>query len=262
MTRSRWLSMIAILAASPAAAQESAVLVLRAADTAWVRQEADAGRFADVAVDGELVGHLLARDAPLAVRPGLHHVVVTMLGYTPFSDTVRVEAGARVLVTVRLGRGGPVAVPPPAGPFAQAPSAARTGWALWLTTFVGPAAFSDSNATSSGLAVTYQRSHFVASTRAQFGWSGARRDNAYGPEFGEAALLFGYGTRAGGRFHASVATGIGVSADDQQSGVGLPFEVQLNWRPTRFLGAGLYGWANSAGPAYGVAAAVHLGRLR
>ena len=125
MTRSRWLSMIAILAASPAAAQESAVLVLRAADTAWVRQEADAGRFADMAVDGELVGHLLARDAPLAVRPGLHHVVVTMLGYTPFSDTVRVEAGARVLVTVRLGRGGPVAVPLSARPVLPAGSWVR-----------------------------------------------------------------------------------------------------------------------------------------
>jgi len=99
--------------------------VLRAADTAWVRQEADAGRFADVAVDGELVGHLLARDAPLAVRPGLHHVVVTMLGYTPFSDTVRVEAGARVLVTVRLGRGGPVAVPLSARPVLPAGSWVR-----------------------------------------------------------------------------------------------------------------------------------------
>jgi hypothetical protein len=136
-------------------------------------------------------------------------------------------------------------------------------WGLWLTTFIGPATFSDSSGRSGGLAVTYQRNRLVASTRIQLGSSSETcASSDCGPDFGEVALLVGYGTRAGGSFHASVATGISTTGWYNKGGVGVPLEVQLNWRPTEFVGAGLYGWATSAGPAFGVAFAVHLGRLR
>lgn len=80
----------------------------------------------------------------------------------------------------------------------------------------------------------------------------------------DIGVLVGYGTRPGGVIHAHAAVGLGYGEvpPAARSGLGVPFEAQVAWRPLTWLGLALHGWGNSLGPLGGVGAGIQLGRLR
>jgi hypothetical protein len=94
--------------------------------------------------------------------------------------------------------------------------------------------------------------------------------------FSDYAVLFGRATRpAGKRYHLSGALGVGVvdgctadgflgGCDDTGMVVGLPLEVQASWRPGRWAGLALYGFANfnQTRSFAGLTLALQLGRMR
>jgi hypothetical protein len=92
--------------------------------------------------------------------------------------------------------------------------------------------------------------------------------------FGDLALLYGRATRAPARYQASAALGIAVADGCEGGGlggcrnkpsvIGFPVETQVSWRPSRFLGVGLYGFAdiNHLRSFAGVTLGIQLGRLR
>ena len=98
----------------------------------------------------------------------------------------------------------------------------------------------------------------------------------FGDDFWDIGLLYGRATGQGAVF-ASLAAGIAVmggtrnpggifdeSSETISSRISLPLELQLYWRPLRFLGLGVYGFANFndeesfGGATFGL----QLGRLR
>lgn len=92
--------------------------------------------------------------------------------------------------------------------------------------------------------------------------------------FSDVALLYGRATRAPERYQASVALGLAVADGCTGSGLGgcrnrpsvfgLPLETQVFWRPSKFFGMGLYGFAdiNHLRSFAGVTLGIQLGRLR
>ena len=94
--------------------------------------------------------------------------------------------------------------------------------------------------------------------------------------FNDYAVLYGRATRPSGkRYQLSAAAGIGLvdgcrgggifsSCRDISTVVGLPLEVQAYWRPGKFLGFGLYGFANlnRAQSFAGLTLGLQGGRLR
>ena len=98
----------------------------------------------------------------------------------------------------------------------------------------------------------------------------------YDDGFADYAILFGRATRpAGKRYHLSGGIGVGVvdgctadgflgGCDDTGMVVGLPLEVQASWRPGRWAGLALYGFANfnQTRSFAGLTLALQLGRMR
>jgi hypothetical protein len=92
--------------------------------------------------------------------------------------------------------------------------------------------------------------------------------------FSDVALLYGRATRAPSRTLASLSLGLAVvdgcrgeglgGCLDRPSVIGFPVETQVSWRPAKFLGIGLYGFANiNHWQSFaGVTLAIQLGRLR
>ncbi|HEX9166215.1 MAG TPA: hypothetical protein VF862_09910, partial [Gemmatimonadales bacterium] len=106
---------------------------------------------------------------------------------------------------------------------------------------------------------TWQPSRLTFTARAA-----AARDDQDLWHVKDIGLLAGYGTRPGSLIHAHVGVGLGYgeASASAKSGVTVPFEAQVAWRPLPFLGIGLYGWGNTTGPLGGVGAGVQIGRLR
>lgn len=81
----------------------------------------------------------------------------------------------------------------------------------------------------------------------------------------DLGLLGGAATIPGRPFHAGIAAGLGYAeAAPGMDGLTVPAEVQLFWRFTSFLGAGLYGFGsiNSRDSFGGATLALQIGRLR
>lgn len=161
--------------------------------------------------------------------------------------------------------------PPPAA----AQRAAPQSHTYWLTGGVGRAEFGAFTEIGAHLSAAYQFGGHVAAVRsaASLDILGALVGNA-GDVIAvqDVGVLLGHGTRPGS-FHASGAAGLGVvqvtrtttsGGESSTSHFGVPFELQLFWRPTRVVGVGLYtyGNLNRAQSFWGWSVSIEVGRLR
>jgi hypothetical protein len=150
---------------------------------------------------------------------------------------------------------------PAAAQPAPRPRAPRdSSWALWLTLAQG--VVSDPEGGAGALALTFQRRRTVLSARIAVASGPPCMASDCWFDAIDVALLAGYATPAGRRFHASVASGLSAAGYRNRSGIGLPLEVQVTWRATRFIGVTAYVWGNSVGPQGGVGIGGSVGRLR
>lgn len=136
-------------------------------------------------------------------------------------------------------------------------------WGLWVMPAIGT--YSENGCSSlcagSSIAfpVTWQPSRLTVTARAA-----AAQDDQDIWHVKDIGVVAGYGTRPGGVFHAHAGIGLGYgeASASAKSGLTIPFEAQVAWRPLPFLGLGLYGWGNTTGPLGGVGAGVQIGKLR
>ncbi len=151
----------------------------------------------------------------------------------------------------------------PAPAPAQAQDQASRPWSLWAMPVIG--SYSENGCaslcagSSVALPISWQSSRLVLTARAA-----AAQDDQDIWHVKDISVVAGYGTRPGGAFHAHAGIGLGYgeASASATSGLSIPFEAQLAWRPLPFLGIGLYGWGNTTGPLGGVGAGVQVGRLR
>lgn len=87
----------------------------------------------------------------------------------------------------------------------------------------------------------------------------------YGRAFTSSAFLASLGGGLG-FVDGSISNGLFSEEEPEEIEmiIGLPLEAQLFWRPLRFLGLGLYGFANinSEESFYGCTLALQIGKLR
>ena len=92
---------------------------------------------------------------------------------------------------------------------------------------------------------------------------------------GDIGMLAGYGAKAGGRWHVYGAAGLSSGFDDNASFLAIPLQAEVTWRPLKFIGVGVMGFASiCTGKADqvmphaesrsfgGVSLAVQLGKVR
>ena len=92
---------------------------------------------------------------------------------------------------------------------------------------------------------------------------------------GDIGMLAGYGAKAGGRWHVYGAAGLSSGFDDNASFLAIPLQAEVTWRPLKFIGVGVMGFASiGTGKANqvmpyaesrsfgGVSLAVQLGKVR
>jgi len=134
-------------------------------------------------------------------------------------------------------------------------------WALWGVMAAWGASHT-AGGDAAAVAVTYQQRHRTYSLRFALAEGPPCSASDCWPDAMDLAFLLGYGTRVGGIFQASAGAGLGVANLRDDGGVALAGELQLSLRPTRFLGAAVYGWGNTVGPQFGAAFGVQIGRFR
>ncbi len=153
---------------------------------------------------------------------------------------------------------------PGAGLSGQAITPHRSGVTYWLTAGAGVGTMTDKgviggrNGTALAAAGSVQYRAFVASAR----WARASDDPG---AVWDVGVLAGVGTSPRPAVRGSIAAGLGrVESRLDGSGVAVPVELQLTWRITPTLGAGIYTFGSFGGPAefVGAAFAVQIGRLR
>ena len=136
------------------------------------------------------------------------------------------------------------------------------------TYWIGAGLGAGSNDFAAHFNISYQTSVHLLSFRA------ATTAGIFSDGFGDVALLYGRATRGPDRYQASFAMGLAVADGCKGSGlggcrdlpavIGLPFETQVSWRPSKVFGIGLYGFAdiNRSQSFAGVTLGIQLGRLR
>lgn len=148
---------------------------------------------------------------------------------------------------------------------AQSSTPARPTVHYWLTAGAGIGSLTDQTrllvgqrAAAFAAVGSVQYRAFVASAR----WARASADLS---SVWDVGVLAGVGTSPRPAVRGSIAAGLGrVDGGRNGSGLALPVELQLSWRITPTLGAGVYTFGSFGGPAEFVGAtfAVQLGRLR
>jgi hypothetical protein len=109
------------------------------------------------------------------------------------------------------------------------------------------------------LNVSAQQGHLLLSTRIA-----AVTSSIYDASW-DWGLLAGVASSRAGPIHVGTALGLGYAEATPSEGVfTVPWELQLFWRPTGFVGVGLYGFATLNGTESfgGATLAFQLGRLR
>ena len=142
-----------------------------------------------------------------------------------------------------------------------APTVQRT--TFWGTIALGQAAITDSGMIHSSIGLSVQRRHLVVTGRASGNQQGQKGD--YRMRIQDVGILAGYATTPPARLHFSIAGGLAIVHDINDSGtVGFPIEAQAAWRFVRWAGLGLriFGVPNKLANYGGIALALDVGRLR
>jgi hypothetical protein len=163
----------------------------------------------------------------------------------------------------------------PLSPPILAQSPAPVSNTYWLTGGIGRASFEGITEFGVHFSGAYQfRGHVIAARTVigvdPLGLAFAGTDDVITVE--DFGVLFGHGSRPG-PLHVSGAAGLGVAGitrktaaggDERTTRFGVPLEAQLFWRPTSFLGVGVYGYGNlnSDQSFWGASLSVEVGRLR
>lgn len=139
---------------------------------------------------------------------------------------------------------------------------------FWINLGLGPSTVDDGSGFN--MNATYQFNRNILSLRLTF--SGA----LFGKTIGDYGILYNYALTSSkvlssfgvgvSLVSGSISKGLFPEEEPEEIGptVGLPLEAQLFWRPFRFIGIGLYGYAN-INPEESFAGAtlsVQLGKLR
>lgn len=139
----------------------------------------------------------------------------------------------------------------------------------WVNLGAGSGSISK-NAFALSANATYQFGNNLLTLRA------AGTGELFGKSIGDYGLLYGLPLKQEQVFisigvglafvEGSISHGLFSLIPPEKIGptIGIPLEVQLFWRPTRFLGMGLYGFANlnPEEPYVGVTLSFQLGKLR
>jgi hypothetical protein len=171
-----------------------------------------------------------------------------------------ISLGNRV-VLVFICTIGAAAVPPNLGGQTIARSAQRP--TFWGTIALGQAGISDSGMIHSSLGLSVQRRHLLLTGRVTGNQQGQKGD--YRTRIKDAGILAGYATMPPAKLHFSIAGGVGIVSDiDDSSTVGFPVEAQASWRLLPWAGLGLRVFVvpNSLANYGGISLALDVGRLR
>ena len=139
----------------------------------------------------------------------------------------------------------------------------------WINLGAGAGSISE-NAAALSANATYQFGKNLLTLRT------AGTGELFGKSIGDYGLLYGltlkqeqvlFSVGVGLAFvEGSISHGLFSSKPPEKIGptIGIPLEAQLFWRPTRFLGVGLYGFANlnPEEPFVGVTLSFQFGKLR
>ena len=144
---------------------------------------------------------------------------------------------------------------------AQAPTTKASRFTLWIGGGygLGAAGQYESLEEAFTLNVSAQQGHLLLSTRIA-----AVTSSIYDASW-DWGLLAGLASSPAGPFHVGAALGLGYAEATPSEGVfTVPWELQVFWRPTGFVGVGLYGFATLNGTESfgGATLAFQLGRLR
>ena len=142
-----------------------------------------------------------------------------------------------------------------------APATQRT--TFWGTIALGQAGISDSGMIHSSIGLSVQHRHLLVTGRATGNQQGQKGD--YRMRIKDAGILAGYATMPPAKLHFSIAGGLGIVHDiDDSSTVGFPVEAQASWRVLPWAGLGLriFGVPNSLANYGGISLALDVGRLR
>jgi len=168
---------------------------------------------------------------------------------------------------IRLGnRIGPVlglAVALAAAPGTLAGQAAVQRPTYWGQLALGVAGISDSGMIHSSLGVSMQRRHLIVTGRVTGNAQGQKGD--YTTRIQDAGILAGYATTPPARLHFSIAGGLAIVSDiNDSTTVGFPIEAQATWRFLPWVGLGLRAFSvpNELANYGGLSLAVQVGRLR
>ena len=155
--------------------------------------------------------------------------------------------------------------------FATAQSGEPSGKnnSTWVNLGLGAGSVQEvENSISASLSLTYQTGRHAFSLRT------ATSGGIFEDSFWDLALLYGWGTKPA-QVHASAGIGISLVGGSRSEGlfsetekvnttIGLPLEIQLSWRPLRFLGLCAYGFANinKEESFVGLTFCIQIGKLR
>lgn len=134
---------------------------------------------------------------------------------------------------------------------------------FWGTIAVGQAGISDSGMIHSSLGISVQRRHLLLTGRVTGNQQGQKGD--YRTRINDVGILAGYATTPAAKLHFSIAGGLGLVHDiNDSSTVGFPIEARATWRflPWAGLGLRIFGVPNSLGNYGGISLALDVGRLR
>jgi len=134
---------------------------------------------------------------------------------------------------------------------------------FWGTIALGQAGITDSGMIHSSIGPSAQRHHRMVTGRVTGNQQGQKGD--YRMRIQDVGLLAGYATTPPARLHFSIAGGLAIVHDiNDSTTVGFPIEAQAAWRFLRWAGLGLriFGVPNKLANYGGIALALDVGRLR
>lgn len=134
---------------------------------------------------------------------------------------------------------------------------------IWGQLAFGAAGFSDSGMIHSSLGISVQRRHLIVTGRLTGNAQGQKGD--YTTRIQDVGILAGYATTPPARLHFSIAGGLALVTDvNDSTTVGFPIEAHATWRflPWAGLGVRVFSVPNELANYGGISLALQVGRLR